>query len=111
MANEHFSRVLEAKEVFGGDEEHPAVSYLYNTAREFYVGGKVEAINRLQHYDFVDLRCKTPSRTWPGARLRLLTRAARQTPPPRSGYTSTSLAGPRSWPSRPETPCTALTES
>ena len=61
MANEHFSRVLEAKEVFGGDEEHPAVSYLYNTAREFYVGGKVEAINRLQHYDFVDLRCKNPS--------------------------------------------------
>jgi sulfate adenylyltransferase len=49
-------KVLEAKEVFGGDEEHPAVSYLYNTAREFYVGGKVEAINRLQHYDFVDLR-------------------------------------------------------
>ncbi|ORY60638.1 uncharacterized protein BCR38DRAFT_441790 [Pseudomassariella vexata] len=49
-------KTVEAKEVFGGDEEHPAVSYLYNTAREFYVGGKVEAINRLQHYDFVDLR-------------------------------------------------------
>ncbi|KAK6063000.1 sulfate adenylyltransferase [Seiridium cupressi] len=47
---------LEAKEVFGGDEEHPAVAYLYKTAGEFYVGGKIEAINRLQHYDFVDLR-------------------------------------------------------
>ena len=52
-------RAVEAKEVFGGDEEHPAIRYLFNTAREFYVGGKLEAINRLQHYDFVDLRCKT----------------------------------------------------
>ncbi|KAL2121935.1 hypothetical protein VTJ04DRAFT_2390 [Mycothermus thermophilus] len=47
---------LEAKEVFGGDPEHPAIVYLYNTAKEFYVGGKLEAINRLQHYDFVELR-------------------------------------------------------
>lgn len=44
--------------MFGGDEEHPAVQYLFKTAGEFYVGGKLEAINRLQHYDFVDLRCK-----------------------------------------------------
>lgn len=51
-------RVKEAKEVFGGDEEHPAVKYLYNTAQEFYVGGKIEAINRLEHYDYVALRCK-----------------------------------------------------
>lgn len=49
-------KALEAKEVFGGDEEHPAVHYLFNTAKDFYVGGKLEAINRLQHYDFVDLR-------------------------------------------------------
>lgn len=47
---------LEANEVFGGDPEHPAVSYLFNTAGEFYVGGRLEAVNRLQHYDFVDLR-------------------------------------------------------
>lgn len=47
---------LEAKEVFGGDPEHPAVKYLFETAQEFYVGGKLEAVNRLQHYDFVDLR-------------------------------------------------------
>lgn len=52
-------RVLEAKEVFGSDDEaHPAVKYLFRTAADFYVGGKVEAVNRLQHYDFVDLRCK-----------------------------------------------------
>ena len=54
-----YCRVLEAKEVFGSDDEaHPAVKYLFRTAADFYVGGKVEAVNRLQHYDFVDLRCK-----------------------------------------------------
>ncbi|KAG4439779.1 Sulfate adenylyltransferase [Cadophora sp. M221] len=49
-------KTKEAKLVFGGDEEHPAVKYLNNTAREFYVGGKVEAIRRLEHYDYVALR-------------------------------------------------------
>ncbi|KAI1339233.1 putative sulfate adenylyltransferase [Xylariaceae sp. FL0016] len=50
-------KVKEAKEVFGADDEaHPAVKYLHKTAGDFYVGGKLEAINRLQHYDFVDLR-------------------------------------------------------
>ncbi len=43
--------------MFGGDEEHPAIRYLYNTAQEFYVGGKIEAVNRLEHYDYVELRC------------------------------------------------------
>ncbi|ROV94203.1 hypothetical protein VSDG_05749 [Cytospora chrysosperma] len=50
-------KVLEAKEVFGSDDEaHPAVKYLFHTAGEYYVGGKLEAVSRLQHYDFVDLR-------------------------------------------------------
>jgi len=35
------------------------VRYLYKTANDFYVGGKLEAVNRLQHYDFVELRCKS----------------------------------------------------
>lgn len=53
-------RALEAKEVFGSDDEaHPAIKYLFRTAGDYYVGGKVEAINRLQHYDFVDLRCRS----------------------------------------------------
>ncbi|KAK0609364.1 hypothetical protein B0T17DRAFT_621697 [Bombardia bombarda] len=47
---------LEANDVFGGDEEHPAVKHLFSTAQDFYVGGKLEAVNKLQHYDFVDLR-------------------------------------------------------
>lgn len=50
-------RNKEAKEVFGGDPEHPAVKYLFETVNEFYVGGKIDAINRLQHYDYVALRC------------------------------------------------------
>jgi sulfate adenylyltransferase len=42
--------------VFGGDEEHPAVKYLYSTVHEYYVGGKVDAINRSCHYDHGALR-------------------------------------------------------
>jgi ATP sulfurylase len=51
-------RAKEAKLVFGGDDEHPAIAYLYKTAKEFYIGGKVQAIQRLSHYDYVGLRCK-----------------------------------------------------
>lgn len=46
----------EAKEVFGGDPEHPAIKYLFDTAGEYYVGGKIDAIDRLNHYDYVALR-------------------------------------------------------
>ncbi len=45
----------EAQEVFGGDPEHPAIKYL-NGTKELYVGGKVQAVNRLNHYDYVGLR-------------------------------------------------------
>lgn len=50
----------EAELVFRGDPEHPAIKYLYNTAKEVYVGGKIQAINRLHHYDYVGLR-NTPA--------------------------------------------------
>jgi len=49
-------RKKEAKEVFGGDADHPAVQYLFETAGDIYVGGKLEAIDRLMHYDYVALR-------------------------------------------------------
>ncbi|CZT02006.1 hypothetical protein WAI453_007800 [Rhynchosporium graminicola] len=49
-------KAKEAKLVFGGDEEHPAVRYLNNTAQKYYVGGKIDAIRRLEHYDYVALR-------------------------------------------------------
>jgi ATP sulfurylase len=60
------TRAKEAKEVLGGDEEHPAIRYLYNTAKEFYVGGKLEAINKLDHYDYVGLRCECAALRVPG---------------------------------------------
>lgn len=46
----------EAKEVFGGDPDHPAVKYLFKQTGEYYVGGKIDAIDRLMHYDYVGLR-------------------------------------------------------
>ncbi|KAK7416994.1 Sulfate adenylyltransferase [Neonectria magnoliae] len=54
-------KVKEAKLVFGSDDDtHPGVKYLFSTAKDFYLGGKLEAVNRLEHYDFLDLRF-TPS--------------------------------------------------
>ncbi|KIW91444.1 sulfate adenylyltransferase [Cladophialophora bantiana CBS 173.52] len=50
----------EAQEVFGGDPEHPAIKYLMQATKEFYIGGKIEAVNKLNHYDYVALRY-TPS--------------------------------------------------
>jgi sulfate adenylyltransferase len=50
------NRQLEAKEVFGGDPEHPAVKYLMTDTHDFYIGGNLQAVNRLQHYDYVALR-------------------------------------------------------
>ncbi|KAK9383374.1 uncharacterized protein V2V93DRAFT_320416 [Kockiozyma suomiensis] len=54
------NKETEAVKVFRGDPEHPAVKYLYNTVKEFYVGGKVQALNRPNHYDYAGLRY-TPS--------------------------------------------------
>ncbi|KAK9460637.1 uncharacterized protein V1516DRAFT_677267 [Lipomyces oligophaga] len=47
---------VEATKVFRGDPEHPAVKYLFNTVKEFYVGGSVQALNRPNHYDYAGLR-------------------------------------------------------
>ncbi|KAL2886859.1 Sulfate adenylyltransferase [Ceratocystis lukuohia] len=50
-------KVNEAIKVFGSDDDtHPGVKHLFDVSQEFYVGGKVEAINRPAHYDFLDLR-------------------------------------------------------
>ncbi|QLG70999.1 hypothetical protein HG535_0B00370 [Zygotorulaspora mrakii] len=51
---------LEAKKVFRGDPEHPAIQYLNNVAGDYYIGGKLEAIQLPQHYDYPGLR-KTPA--------------------------------------------------
>ncbi|KAJ5922576.1 hypothetical protein N7516_010279 [Penicillium verrucosum] len=46
-------KTREAKLVFGGDPEHPAIVYLNNSVQEFYIGGKIEAVNKLNHYDYI----------------------------------------------------------
>lgn len=55
-----YFRAKEAKLVFGGDPEHPAIKYLNTKVEEYYIGGKLEAVNKLNHYDYVGLRC-TPT--------------------------------------------------
>lgn len=106
-------RTKEGKLVFGGDPEHPAIKYLNETAQEFYIGGKIDAVNKLNHYDYVALRCKFffffLSLTCNV--LRHQSNAYLQTLPPNSVFTSTSWAGPALSLSRPVTPCTVLTVS
>lgn len=53
-------KAYEAKHVFRGDPEHPAVKYLNESVKSHYVGGKLEAIQRVEHYDYVALR-NTPN--------------------------------------------------
>lgn len=49
----------EAVHVFGADDDaHPAVKYLHTIAKEYYVGGKLQAIQSPSHYDYVSNRCK-----------------------------------------------------
>ncbi|KAL1926115.1 hypothetical protein VTP01DRAFT_6152 [Rhizomucor pusillus] len=51
----------EAAKVYGADDiAHPAVHYLHNIAKDFYVGGSLEAIQAPAHYDYVANRF-TPS--------------------------------------------------
>lgn len=48
---------LEAEQVMGADDSaHPAVKYLHNSVKEWYVGGKVQAIQAPTHYDYVAIR-------------------------------------------------------
>ena len=46
----------EADKVFGGDPEHPAIKYLFEKTEQFCIGGNVDAVNRLNHYDYMALR-------------------------------------------------------
>ncbi|KIJ67962.1 hypothetical protein HYDPIDRAFT_83883 [Hydnomerulius pinastri MD-312] len=52
-----YDRVKEAIQVFGADDPaHPSVAYLRNRVQEYYVGGKVQAIQAPSHFDYVALR-------------------------------------------------------
>ncbi|KAI8379292.1 sulfate adenylyltransferase [Radiomyces spectabilis] len=47
-------KAKEATNVFGANDlAHPAVQYLHNTAKDYYVGGSLEAIQPPAHYDYV----------------------------------------------------------
>lgn len=49
----------EATLVYGADDiAHPAVNYLHNKAKEFNLGGTLQAIQPPSHYDYVSNRCK-----------------------------------------------------
>jgi len=53
------NKKLEADLVFGGDPEHPAISYLNHHTHNIYVGGKLHGFQLPPHYDYADLR-RTP---------------------------------------------------
>jgi len=54
-------KVKEATLVFGADDiAHPAVKYLHQSVKEFYVGGTLQAIQAPVHYDYVAYRSKNP---------------------------------------------------
>ncbi|KAJ3278464.1 Sulfate adenylyltransferase [Blyttiomyces sp. JEL0837] len=47
----------EAIAVFGADDlAHPAVHYLHKTAKDLYIGGKLQAITMPPHHDYVESR-------------------------------------------------------
>ncbi len=51
------NKALEAEKVFGAnDQAHPAVSYLFNHAGDYYLGGKLKGLSHPSHYDFKALR-------------------------------------------------------
>lgn len=47
---------IEAKKVFGGDPEHPAINYLFNSTGEYYLSGSLEFNQLPVHYDYQHLR-------------------------------------------------------
>ncbi len=50
-------KTAEANSVFGTeDTKHPAINYMMNIAGPVYLGGSVDAIEAVRHYDFVHLR-------------------------------------------------------
>ena len=52
---------IEAQEVFGTlDKTHPAVSYLFDKAGDWYLGGPINLVQLPPHYDFIEIR-HTPS--------------------------------------------------
>ncbi|EEB08327.1 sulfate adenylyltransferase [Schizosaccharomyces japonicus yFS275] len=50
-------KAVEAEKVFGAnDRAHPAVAYLFEQAGDVYVGGPLQALAPIRHFDFVAYR-------------------------------------------------------
>ncbi|KAH9979177.1 sulfate adenylyltransferase [Russula compacta] len=50
-------RVKEAVKVLGADDPaHPSVTYLHTRVKEFYIGGRISAIQLPAYFDYVSLR-------------------------------------------------------
>lgn len=102
-----FDKVKEATNVFGADDSaHPAVSYLHRRVEQFYVGGKVQAIQLPTHFDHVALRCMDVSFLDFRLELTILLGQIRLL---NFALTSKSSPGARSSLSKPGTPCTVRT--
>ncbi len=49
----------EAEKVYGADDiAHPSVAYSRSMVKEYFVGGKVQAVQAPQYFDYVALRCE-----------------------------------------------------
>ena len=48
-------KIKEASSVFGGDEEHPAIKYLFKSGN-YYISGPLEIHQSPVHYDYLNLR-------------------------------------------------------
>jgi sulfate adenylyltransferase len=104
-----FDKAKEAAHVFGADDSaHPAVAYLHKRVKQFYVGGKVQAIQLPNHFDYVALRCTDVLSL--GFHLGL-TILFEQSLPPSFVLISKNSLGARSSLSKPGTPCTVHTEN
>lgn len=102
-----FDKIKEAVNVFGADDSaHPAVSYLHRRVKQFYIGGKVQAIQLPTHFDYVALRCADV----PTFDLHVeLTILFGQTHPLSFERISRNSLGGRSSLSKPGIPCTVRT--
>ena len=101
-------QVKEAINVFGADDPaHPSVAYLRNRVKEYYIGGKVQAVQAPVHFDYVALRCEYVQQiaynTFPNISL--------QIPPLSFVPTSKSSPGAKSSPFRLATQCIVHTEN
>jgi len=104
-----FDKVKEATNVFGADDiAHPAVAYLHKRIKQFYVGGKVQAIQLPTHFDYVALRCADLQSLDFHTELTIL---LGQTLPPSFAPISKNSLGARSSLSKPGTLCTVRTGS